>query len=84
MEAGKAKIYLLLLMIIAITLSKNGIPIRLTQERWLHITVSHIEIDPTNFLDIIDTVKEPNIILKGGTGELLLLRKNLEKIYGLW
>ena len=69
-------------MILATALSKNGIPIRLTQERWLHITTSHIEIDPTSPKNIINTIKSPDIILKGDTGELLAIKKKPGK--NLW
>lgn len=59
--------------------SKNGIPIRLTDERWYHITTSHKEIDFVDFLSIMRAVKNPDIILKGDTGELLAVKKKPRK-----
>lgn len=56
-------------------LSKNNVKIRLTKERWQHIINSHLEIDAKDFPGIINTIKDPEIILKGGTGELLAVRK---------
>ncbi len=62
-------------MIIAVAESKSGVKIRLTQERWKHITNSHLEIGDKDFPKIMDTIKDPEIILKGDTGELLAVKK---------
>lgn len=69
-------------MTISIAISKNGIPIRLTSERWLHIITSHIEINPTDFSPITNAVEYPDVILKGDTGELLAVKKKPRK--SLW
>lgn len=54
--------------------SKNGIAIRLTDERWSHITEEHAELAGFR-RDVLETVSEPERILAGGAGELLALKK---------
>jgi len=54
--------------------SKNGISIRLTDERWAHITEEHCELAGMR-LETLDTVANPSKILKGGYGELLAVRE---------
>lgn len=62
-------------MLLATVTSKNDISIRLTDERWFHITTSHQEINPDEFLKIMDVIENPLAILKGDTGELLAVKK---------
>ena len=67
------------------TISKNKIPIRLTDERWAHITEEHCELAGMR-LEILDTIENPERVLMGGGGELLAVRKvssgkNLVVIY---
>jgi len=38
--------------------SKNQVPIRLTEERWLHIVTSHTEMNG-NILELIKTIEDP-------------------------
>ena len=45
-------------------LSKNGVPIRLTSERWLHITTGHPEM-ADYYYDILSTIEEPDVIYQG-------------------
>jgi len=54
--------------------SKNGIPIRLPDERWTHIVDEHGELDGLR-QDVLDTVAQPARILAGGAGELLAIRE---------
>ena len=54
--------------------SKNGVPIRLPLERWLHITVGHPEVADYYF-EIFDTIEEPNVIFEGARGELLAVKR---------
>ena len=54
--------------------SKNGIPIRLTNERWAHIAEEHCELAPLRSL-VEETVSHPQRILIGGEGELLAVRE---------
>lgn len=66
-------------MILGIVKSISGIPVRLTQERWEHITTSHLEIDTKDYKSILNIVKNPDAILKGDTGELLAVKKQPRK-----
>jgi hypothetical protein len=54
--------------------SKNGIPIRLTDERWAHIAEEHGELASMR-AEVLETVSRPERILVGGDGELLALRE---------
>lgn len=53
--------------------SKNGVPIRLTDERWSHITEEHAELAGMKY-DILETVAMPLKILAGNRDELLAVR----------
>ena len=44
--------------------SKNGVPIRLTEERWNHITTSHTDMKDNQKL-LLETVQGPDMILCG-------------------
>ncbi len=57
-------------MNVAVVASKNGVLIRLTDERWRHITLLHpILANKQN--QVLDTVKNPDYIFKGRAEELL-------------
>lgn len=66
-------------MILGTTRSKYGVPIRLTDERWLHITSSHKEIDPMDVSTILAVIKKPDMVLAGDAGEFLAVRKRVRK-----
>jgi hypothetical protein len=53
--------------------SINGIPIRLTHERWFHITENHDDI-AGYYDDILDIVENPDYIIKGYNNALIALR----------
>lgn len=53
--------------------SKNDVPIRLTEERWFHITEEHSEMAGYYF-EVLETVEEPETIYEGKMGELLAIR----------
>ena len=61
-----------------ITNSKNDIPVRLTEERWFHIVEHHNDLAGYSN-DVLNTVENPDIILKGWTGELLAAKKINDK-----
>ena len=54
--------------------SKNGVVIRLTDERWAHITEEHSELAGLRS-EVLETVLLPERILVGGEGELIAIRK---------
>ncbi len=65
---------------IGIAISKNGIPIRLTEERWFHIVENHDELAGLSD-EVLLTVEDPDFIVKGWIDELLAIRKiNLKHI----
>lgn len=59
---------------IGIAASKAGIPIRLTDERWAHITEEHCELAGLR-LEVLETVGNPDRILCGTAGELFAVRE---------
>lgn len=54
-------------------LSKHDVPIRLTAERWMHITEEHCELAGLR-LEVLETVANPVRIVEGGDGEHLAIR----------
>jgi len=57
-------------------ISKNGIPIRLTAERWAHITEEHTELAGLR-LEVLEAITNPERILLGKAGELLAVQELL-------
>ena len=55
-------------------LSKKQIPIRLTDERWAHITDEHCELAGLR-LDVLETVNNPSKIFAGKEEELIAVRE---------
>lgn len=55
--------------IVAIAKSKNGVPVRLTEERREHIVASHEDMDNNTDL-LLKTIEDPDMILKGVSNEL--------------
>ncbi len=53
--------------------SKNGVPIRLPDERWSHIVEEHGELAEYK-REVLETVAEPDTILEGKHGEKLVVR----------
>ena len=53
-----------------IVLSVNKVPIRLTEERWLHITEEHSEM-AGYYYDAIETISSPHAIFAGKSGECI-------------
>ena len=56
-----------------IVYSRNGVPVRLTDERWRHIVEEHGELAGLR-LEVLESVANPDIILEGGHGEKLAER----------
>lgn len=54
-------------------ISKNGISIRLPDERWAHIMEEHAELASMRE-QVLAAVAEPERILAGGDGELLAVK----------
>lgn len=54
--------------------SKNGVPIRLPDERWIHITEEHSELAGYYF-EVFETVNEPQAVYEGKLGELIAVKE---------
>ena len=63
---------------IGIAVSKNGVPIWLTEERWFHIVENHDELAGLSD-EVLITVEDPDYIVRGWTDELLAVRKINDK-----
>ena len=61
-----------------IATSKNGVPIRLPEERWLHIVEEHSELGALR-AEVLRTIADPERIVAGNTGELLALRTQADQ-----
>src|SRR5438874_12128027 len=54
--------------------SKNNKIIRLTDERWAHITEEHAELAGIRY-DVLDVITQPDKIVAGNDGELLAIKE---------
>jgi len=54
--------------------SKNGVPIRLTDERWSHVTEEHAELAGLR-LEVLETIAQPERVLAGRAGEQFAVRQ---------
>jgi hypothetical protein len=61
-----------------IAVSINKVPVRLTEERWHHISTGHPEIADYYF-EILETIENPTVLYKGVYGELIAIGKKLEQ-----
>jgi hypothetical protein len=54
--------------------SVHGVPIRLTDERWEHITSGHQAL-ATMKAEVLATVQFPTVVVEGSYGEMLAVRR---------
>lgn len=54
--------------------AKSGVQIRLTNERWAHMTEEHTELAGMR-LDVLYAVEQPERVLEGAGGELLAVKE---------
>ena len=59
---------------VRIAISKNKVPIRLTEERWFHIVEYHDEVAGYSN-EVLRTIEEPEMIIRGWKDEFLAARK---------
>jgi hypothetical protein len=59
--------------VIETAFSKNNVPIRLTDERWAHITEEHCELAGRR-LEVLGGLENPDRILTGSEGELMAVK----------
>lgn len=58
---------------IGVVISKNGLEIRLTAERWAHIVEAHDYMAGNQDL-VLETIESPDMIVKGEKNELIALK----------
>jgi|ERR1035438_1764187 hypothetical protein len=58
---------------LSIANSVHGVPIRLTDERWEHITDEHTELAGLK-LDVLEAIEKPEKVFAGNEGERLAAR----------
>ena len=57
-----------------IAYSVNKVPIRLTEERWFHIVENHNDLAGW-YDDVLATIENPHLILKGYKNALIAIRR---------
>jgi hypothetical protein len=60
--------------------SVDGVPIRLTAERWLHIVENHDDL-AGYYEDILATVEDPDLVLGGHRNSLIAVKGYGRKKY---
>lgn len=58
--------------------SKNGVLIRLTSERWQHITIGHPEI-ANYYWEILEVIEKPDMIYEGNNDANIAIKKLQEE-----
>jgi len=56
-----------------VTLSKNGVPIRLTSERWLHIVENHDDL-AGYYEEVLGAIEDPEWVLRGYGGTFIAVK----------
>jgi hypothetical protein len=56
-----------------VAFSRNGVPIRLTDERWLHIVENHDDL-AGYYDEVLQSIEDPDLILRGHGGALIAVR----------
>ena len=56
-----------------VALSVQGVPIRITSERWFHIVENHDDL-AGYYDDVIQVVENPDLIISGYRGSLIAIR----------
>ena len=59
---------------IGYSISRNGVKIRLPEERWVHITESHDYMSGLSDL-VLEVIKNPEEIIEGDKKELIAIQK---------
>ncbi len=57
-----------------IAISKNGIPVRLTEERWFHISENHDDL-AGHYDDVLIAIEDPDYITEGYSKAFIALKK---------
>ena len=57
--------------------SVNKVPVRLTYERWYHITENHDDL-ASYYYEVLETIEQPDLVVQGNRGTLKAT-KNVSK-----
>ena len=57
-----------------VAVSVEGVPIRLTHERWFHIVESHDDV-AGYYDEVLETIENPDLVLRGYRGTLIAVRR---------
>lgn len=60
--------------------SRGGVPVRLTEERWFHIVESHDDL-AGHYDDVLSAVEDPDLIVRGYRGTLIAFKGTGRKRY---
>ncbi|MEJ2555604.1 MAG: hypothetical protein P8186_05140 [Anaerolineae bacterium] len=63
-----------------VALSVDGVPIRLSADRWFHIVENHDDL-AGYYDDVLGTVEDPDLVLRGYRGALIAARGYGRKRY---
>ncbi len=64
-------------VVMEIVKSINGVPIRLTDERWVHIVENHDDL-AGYYDEVLNTIESPNYVVKGYAQALIALKESGE------
>jgi hypothetical protein len=54
--------------------STNGVPVRLTEERWFHIIENHDDL-AGHYDDVLSAIEDPDYVIEGYKKALIALKK---------
>jgi hypothetical protein len=57
-----------------VAVSVEGVPIRLTHERWFHIVENHDDV-AGYYDEVLETIEHPDLVLRGYRGTLIAVRR---------
>jgi hypothetical protein len=60
--------------------SINGVPIRLSDERWVHIVEHHDDL-AGHYHDVLGAIREPDAVYEGDAGEWLAISRQFAPRY---
>ncbi len=63
-----------------VAISVEDVPIRLTHERWFHIVENHDDL-AGYYDDVLETIENPDLVLRGYRGSLIAVRGYGRKRY---
>jgi hypothetical protein len=57
-----------------VAVSVEGVPIRLTHERWFHIVENHDDV-AGYYDEVLEAIENPDLVLRGYRGTLIAIRR---------